>query len=57
MNGHLTRRVTALESRSMGAMPFLVLSGDEAAPDCCDGRMIVRIPWLTVDVAKARGWR
>jgi hypothetical protein len=38
-------------------MPFLVLSGDEAAPDCCDGRMIVRIPWLTVDVAKARGWR
>jgi hypothetical protein len=37
-------------------MPF-VLFGDEPLPDGCDERKIVRIPWLDVDVAKARGWR
>ena len=58
MNGQLERRVVALESRADPVgQRFLVLFGDEQAGDDCDERTVVRIPWLTVKEARARGWR
>jgi hypothetical protein len=58
MNGQLERRLTALETKAPnGQAPFLILFGDESIPAGSDGRKVVRIPWLNVDVAKARGWR
>ena len=58
MNGQLTRRVKALETRGPnGPMPLVVLLDDEPVPDGSDEREVLRISWLSVDVAKARGWR
>jgi hypothetical protein len=59
MNGQLERLVTARESKTepTGPMLFLMLFGDEPVPEAHDERSILRVPWMTVDVAKARGWR
>jgi len=58
MNGQLERRVTVLESRSgIIGQRFVMLFGDEAAPPDCDESSILHVPWISVDVARARGWR